>query len=171
MMWRRHAPVFLVATVFASIGTPQNAMQNPSDAPQQPIPFSHKAHAGTLKLPCKMCHPSPGQGEQMTIAAPATCMQCHAVVKTDSPATQKLSAFAKNGTEIRWARVYQIPDYVKFSHRKHLEAKSTCAKCHGAIEERDRLYREGDLSMAACMDCHRTKKASIDCAFCHELQQ
>ena len=25
-----------------------------------------------------------------------------------------------------------------------------------------------DLSMGGCMDCHRMKKASIDCSFCHE---
>ena len=31
--------------------------QNP---PAQPIPFSHKTHAGTLKMQCKMCHPESG---------------------------------------------------------------------------------------------------------------
>ena len=39
-----------------------------ADAPAQPLPFSHKAHAGTLKLQCKMCHPNPDPGEVMRIA-------------------------------------------------------------------------------------------------------
>jgi len=27
-----------------------------ADPPAQPLPFSHKNHAGALKLQCKMCH-------------------------------------------------------------------------------------------------------------------
>src|SRR5579862_6227053 len=33
--------------------------------PAQPIPFSHKVHAGTLKLACGTCHPNPDPGELM----------------------------------------------------------------------------------------------------------
>ena len=42
--------------------------------PEQPLPFSHKSHAGTLKLQCKMCHPAPDPGESMTVGAPRVCM-------------------------------------------------------------------------------------------------
>src|SRR5437879_2390892 len=80
-----------------------------AEAPQQPVPFSHKAHAGTLKMRCKQCHPNPDPGESMTIAALSTCMQCHSAIKTDSPAIQKIAAFAKNDREMKWVRVYQIP--------------------------------------------------------------
>jgi formate-dependent nitrite reductase cytochrome c552 subunit len=137
-------------------------------APEQPIPFSHKTHAGNLKLQCKMCHPNPDPGESMTIAAPAACMQCHSAIKTDSPAIQKLAAFAKNGREIRWARIYELPSYVRFSHRTHLTAGAKCADCHGPVETRDALYKEGDISMGGCMNCHRQKSVSIDCTFCHD---
>lgn len=77
--------------------------------PEQPLPFSHKTHAGTAKLPCKMCHPNPNSGERMTVVAPSVCMQCHSAVKADSPAIEWLAAFAKNGREVRWVRVYEIP--------------------------------------------------------------
>ena len=141
-------------------------------APVQPIPFSHKAHAGDLKLPCKMCHANPDPGEAMKIAAPSTCMQCHSAIKTDSPAIQKLAEFAKAGRNVPWVRVYQIPSYVSFSHRAHLQAGNACVDCHGQVAARDRLSRETDISMGGCMNCHRLKKASIDCTFCHEdLQQ
>ena len=30
---------------------------------EQPIPFSHKVHAGSLGLACKMCHTNPDPGE------------------------------------------------------------------------------------------------------------
>ena len=136
--------------------------------PVQPIPFSHKVHAGNLKLQCKMCHPNPDPGESMTIAKPAACMQCHSAIKADSPAIQRLAQADKAGRPIQWVRIYGIPSYVYFSHRTHLEKGSTCQECHGAVAERDRLYREGDISMGGCMDCHRMKKVSVDCTYCHE---
>jgi len=137
-------------------------------APEQPIPFSHKAHAGDLKLKCKMCHPNAGSGETMQIAKAATCMQCHSAVKTDSPAIERLAAAVKSEREIKWARVYEIPSYVNFSHKSHLDSGNACADCHGAVAERVALAREGDISMGGCMNCHRVKKVSIDCTFCHE---
>ena len=138
------------------------------NAPVQPLPFSHKAHAGTLKLQCKMCHPNPDPGESMTFVKPAACMQCHSAVKKESPAIQKLAQADKDGKAIQWARVYGIPGYVFFSHRTHLEKGNVCQDCHGSVAERDRLYREKNLSMGGCMECHTARKASVDCAFCHE---
>jgi hypothetical protein len=138
-----------------------------AEGPQQPIPYSHKVHAGTLQLPCTLCHVSPDPGELMTLPAVATCMTCHAGIKTESPSIQALAAHAKAGTPVPWVRVYQIASYVNFSHRAHLAAQATCADCHGQVQTRDRLFREGDITMGACMNCHRAKSASIDCNYCH----
>src|SRR6266498_824520 len=85
-------------------GTAQTAKQ-PPPPPTQPIPFSHKMHVGELSLECKSCHANPDPGEKMGINAPAACMQCHSTISSESPAIQKLAAFAKNHREIRWARV------------------------------------------------------------------
>ena len=134
----------------------------------QPVAFSHKAHAGTLKLKCKMCHANPDPGETMGIAAPSVCMQCHSAIKTDSPDLQKLAAAAKDNRPLTWSRVYWIPSYVNFSHRTHLETGNQCEECHGKVAERDKLAREGNISMGGCMACHQTKKVSIDCGYCHE---
>jgi len=141
---------------------------NAADGPTQPLPYSHKLHAGDLKLPCKTCHVNPDPGEMMTIAAPATCMKCHSAVKTDSPHIQKLAAAAKEGRSIKWVPVYHIPPYVFFSHRAHVDAGGTCQDCHGEVATRDQLFKERPNNMGSCMECHRQKKASIDCAFCHE---
>jgi Cytochrome c7 and related cytochrome c/Class III cytochrome C family len=135
---------------------------------EQPIPFSHKQHAGDLKIQCKMCHPNPPPGELMRIAAVSVCMQCHSAIKTDSPAIQKLAEAAKSGKEIKWARVYEIPSFVSFSHKSHLDGGNKCEECHGQVAQREKLDREGDISMGACMTCHQAKKVSFDCGFCHE---
>jgi hypothetical protein len=139
--------ILLILLFFAAADTPA--------PPRQPLPFSHKQHAGTMKLQCKTCHPNPDPGESMTIASPSACIQCH-------------PAFAKNSQPIPWVRVYQIPSYVNFSHRVHLETGNTCADCHGKVAERDQLFKEGNISMGGCMQCHQAKKVSIDCTFCHE---
>jgi hypothetical protein len=65
--------------------------------------------------------------------------------------------------------VYRIADWVSFNHKKHLSVEGvTCESCHGMVAERDALAREKDISMAACMDCHRATKASNDCLLCHD---
>lgn len=145
------------------------AQTAPPAPPPQPIPFSHKQHAGTLKLKCKMCHVNADPGEMMGIPAAGVCMQCHSAIKTDSPSIQKLAGFAESKREIPWTRVYQIPGYVDFSHKRHLDSGvATCETCHGKVAERDALFVETNIHMGGCMDCHRQNKASIDCTACHE---
>jgi len=85
-----------------------------------------------------------------------------------SPAIQKLAEAAKSGKEIKWARVYEIPSFVSFSHKSHLDGGNKCEECHGQVAQREKLDREGDISMGACMTCHQAKKVSFDCGFCHE---
>src|SRR5581483_7783339 len=136
-----------------------------ADPPEQPIPFSHKQHATTLKLQCKMCHPNPDPGESMTIAPASTCMQCHSTIRADSPAIQKLAGYAKENKPVPWVRVYKIPSYVNYSHRVHLNAKAACADCHANVAESEKVAKDGDISMGACMTCHQAKKAGMDCNF------
>ena len=140
-------------------------------APAQPIPFSHKTHAGTLEIDCATCHPNPDPGEAMTIAPPPMCMECHSTFKAESPEIRELEKAAQEGRDVSWVRVYQIPSYVWFSHRTHLDAGNQCAECHGPVAERDQLSREGDVSMAGCVNCHLAKGSSTDCAYCHEPLQ
>lgn len=161
-MTRRPTAIAVLAIAFLP------AAHGQGNAPAQPVDFSHKLHAGNLKLPCKTCHSSPDPGETMTIAAVSRCMDCHSSIKAGSPEIRKLAEYAKNGAAVPWVRVYEIPSFVFFSHRVHLQAGNRCEDCHGPVATRDRLFREADLSMAGCMSCHKAKKASLDCGVCHE---
>lgn len=139
----------------------------PVEPPAQPIPYSHKLHL-SKGLECRNCHENKDPGETMGIPATARCMACHQAIKTDSPHIQKLAAYHKAGRPVPWLRVYEIPSYVVFSHRAHLEAGAKCETCHGPVREREALWRETNISMGGCMKCHQENKASNDCAFCHE---
>lgn len=137
--------------------------------PVQPIPYSHKQHLA-LGLKCNNCHDMPAPGEVINIPAAAKCMACHGAIKIDSPSIQKLTAFAKENRPIPWVRVYEIPSFVFFSHKTHLDSGSTCETCHGPVAQRERIAKESDISMGGCMECHRLHKATLDCSGCHELK-
>ncbi len=143
----------------------------PADAPSQPIAYSHKLHAGDLKLPCETCHTASRSGESLNIPQAATCMGCHKSIATDRPGIQKLTGYAQAGTPIPWVRIYQVPSFVTFSHKTHLSHGSTCQECHGPAPTRERMFKETDISMAGCMSCHRAKNAPTECNTCHELQE
>ena len=138
--------------------------------PEQPIPFSHKQHV-PMGLKCKDCHANPDPGEVEGLPAASKCMACHFSIARDSPAIQKLKIFADRKQPIPWARVYQIPSYVEFSHRSHIDAGFKCEKCHGPVETREALWKETDVSMGGCIACHRQNRASTVCTYCHENRQ
>jgi hypothetical protein len=157
---------WLLLTCLAAAQVPEPKIVRP--APQQPVPFSHRAHTAA-GLKCAECHPIPEPGDFATLPKTNTCMACHIAVKKDSPHVAKVAGFHREGKRIPWAPVYRVPDYVSFNHKKHLAvAEVTCQTCHGAVEQRDVLRREKDISMAGCMECHRVKGASNDCVLCHD---
>jgi hypothetical protein len=137
-------------------------------AADQPLPFSHKTHAEAAKLACKDCHTMPGIGERATLPATAKCMACHTAIKTDSPHIAKLADWHKEKRPVPWVRVYEIPGFVFFSHKVHMEAGATCEKCHGPVAEREVLTKEVKHDMGTCMTCHRENKAPNDCEYCHQ---
>jgi len=136
--------------------------------PEQPLPFSHKDHLA-LSLECQICHVMPEPGHFATLPDSATCMACHDQILTESPAIHQLADFHKREEAVPWIRVYRIPDYVFFSHQEHVKrANIACEVCHGPVREMEQMQKVKDISMAACIDCHRQKEASIDCDFCHD---
>lgn len=144
-------------------------LKRPRPAPEQPIAFHHKPHVTAAKLECRQCHPIAEPGAEAGLPATSQCMACHVEIRKESEQIRKLAAFHREGRPVPWAPVYRIPDYVFFSHKQHLErAGATCETCHGAVREREALGREKDLSMAACMECHRAKSASLACNYCHD---
>jgi Zn ribbon nucleic-acid-binding protein len=139
--------------------------------PEQPVPFSHKEHAGSLKMPCEYCHTMSRSGETLLIPRATFCMQCHQTIATDNAGVQRLAEYARTDRTIPWVRIYELPSFVSFSHKVHLQHGATCEECHGAVAQRIHLYKESDISMATCINCHRTKQASTECSTCHMLEQ
>lgn len=140
-------------------------------APVQPLPYSHKKHVA-LGLECRTCHVNPDPGSLMTFPPTVLCMGCHQAIAADRPPIQKLATFAASGKPIPWVRVYQLPDYVFWSHATHLQAGVTCADCHGPVAERDVTRQETNIvTMAGCLSCHDKRQVFTDCGDCHDPRQ
>lgn len=135
----------------------------------QPVPFSHKLHAAQ-SLKCQDCHPNPDPGRAMTLPAASKCMACHASIAADRPAIQKLAELARSGHPIAWVRVNTLPDFAVWSHRTHLKSGIQCADCHGDVAHMDTIAVAANVTkMAGCLECHRQKKATVECDSCHDL--
>ena len=145
----------------------QDAPATKSEAPIQPIPYSHKKHLA-IGLKCEQCHTNPEPGDRMTFPAESKCMACHVTIAKDKASIQKLAEFAKSGKGVSWVRVYVVANWVYWNHRAHLEAKMTCEMCHGQVEKMDVMTKATDVTtMAGCFECHRKNEASTGCRYCH----
>jgi len=139
-----------------------------SQGVKQPTAFSHKLHMKS-GLQCISCHTTSESKDQAGIPNAKDCLACHRKFETDSATLQILVEYEKTRREISWVRIYRLPGFVFFGHQAHLKAKTTCATCHGEVQERDVLWQEKEISMAACLNCHKERNASTDCNLCHEL--
>jgi hypothetical protein len=159
--------LLIVATLALGGWAFLDTFSNVGYAPIQPIPFSHKLHAGTRKIPCLYCHSNAERSRHATIPSTNVCMNCHLVVRTDKPAIQQVTKLYEEGKPIPWVRVHRVPDYVYFSHRWHVARGIACQTCHGQIQTEDVVRQAENLKMGWCISCHRQNKASQECNTCH----
>ena len=125
-------------------------------APKQPIAYSHKLHAGQYKIDCNYCHTGVQKGKSATIPAANICMNCHGVIKKESPEIQKIYAAIENNQPIEWIRVHNLPDLAYFNHAQHVNVGNVqCQTCHGEIQNMEVVEQRSSLTMGWCIDCHR----------------
>ncbi|WP_341227726.1 c-type cytochrome [uncultured Arcticibacterium sp.] len=125
-------------------------------APTQPIPFSHKLHAGDMEIDCSYCHTGVYKGKQAGIPSASICMNCHNSIKQGSPEIQKIYTALETDTPIEWVRVHNLPDLAYFNHSQHTNvAGLDCENCHGEINTMEVVEQRHTLTMGWCIDCHR----------------
>lgn len=162
---------------------------NKNYAPVQPIPFSHRLHAGELKIECQYCHVGADQSRHASIPHLSTCMNCHTEVKGSTvdgkAAIAKMQDMFNRDEPIKWVRVHRLPDFAYFNHSAHIHKGIKCQDCHGPVEEMGTMKQFSDLSMGWCVNCHRKYEGQtyagliredgkphvlhppLDCAACH----
>ena len=130
-------------------------------APEQPVEYSHKLHAGKLDLDCQYCHTNVDVSKQANIPSTQTCMNCHSQVKTNSEKLAPVRESWESGQPIEWVRVHNLPDYAYFNHAIHVNVGVGCETCHGRIDRMEVVAQKEPLSMSWCLDCHRNPEKYV----------
>ena len=121
----------------------------------QPVPFSHQRHVGGNGIDCRYCHTSVEHSNFAGIPATETCMGCHSQLLVDAPVLAPVHESWKSGEPLKWARIYDLPDFVYFDHSIHIAKGVGCTTCHGEIADMPITYKAETLHMAWCLRCHK----------------
>jgi predicted CXXCH cytochrome family protein len=136
--------------------------------PEQPIPFSHRVHAGVKQINCRFCHPFVNRSPKAGLPSLQKCFFCHEYIIPQHSQLLKEKEHFDRKLPVPWIRIFFVPDYVKFRHQPHIAvAKLECIVCHGEVVTMDRLQSR-DFQMQFCINCHKKLKAQLDCWLgCH----
>ena len=157
-------------------------------SPIQPIAFPHKVHAGDNKIPCLYCHYAARTSRHAGIPPASVCMNCHSLLEKQTVEIEKLKEAVQEQRPIRWIKIHNLPDFVYFNHSQHVLSGVLCQRCHGPVEQMERVQQVAPLTMGWCLDCHRQNAhvptgyveraarnlsqpfkpvAALDCTSCH----
>jgi len=130
-------------------------------APDQPIDYSHRLHAGELGIDCRYCHNTVEYAAHAAIPPTETCMNCHAQIHRDSPKLEALRRSYETGEPIAWVRIHDLPGYAYFDHSAHVTRGVSCVSCHGRVDRMEVVYQHEPLSMGWCLECHRNVEPNL----------
>lgn len=104
------------------------------------------------------------------VVANEECEGCHEVEGSATTFEARLRRSAVRGEPVPWHRIYDLPDHVYFSHRRHVAvARIECGECHGDVPNLvvPAAYPLVQHRMDWCLECHEARGASTDCVHCH----
>ena len=185
--WIKVTSIFLLSGLFL-FGIYYSTAESDSKGPMQPILFSHKIHAGENQMPCEYCHSFAEVSTNPGIPSVQKCIGCHSQVhgKDEEYTTNdgqvinfkteinKVKDYWERKEPIPWVKVTNMPDYVRFNHKRHIKRGFECQTCHGEVQEMDVVYKAERLNMGFCLSCHEEHADNPehltqlkDCLTCH----
>ncbi len=178
------AVLLLPATSFAELPVPSHIIppvgEHVGEDVPQPIDFPHDRHVKDMEINCMYCHTYARRSKVAGIPPTSKCMGCHKVIATDKPRIQQLTEYWEKGESPRWKKVHDVPDYVHFTHEKHIrkfvfdadfpveDVQQVCALCHGEVREMTVAEKTKSLTMGFCQRCHEANGGPGDCWACHK---
>ncbi|MAW87315.1 MAG: cytochrome C [Phyllobacteriaceae bacterium] len=160
VLWGGAALVLVLIAVAAAL--PRSALVTGTDrVVAQPVPFSHKHHAGELGIDCRYCHTGVETSSFAGLPPTETCMTCHSQLWTNAGMLAPVRQSLSSGKPIAWNRVHDLPDYVYFNHAIHVDKGVGCTTCHGRIDRMAMTWQAKPLTMSWCLDCHRDPEPNL----------
>ena len=164
-------PIILLVILYSVVWSANKSGQPTESEPPpefvQPIAFSHKTHIEKGEIPCEFCHIYARRSINSGAPVMAACFGCHRVIagsdedpqkaKENQDAIKKLLEYKPKQESVPWKKIHDVPDFVHFSHKRHIQVGFDCTECHGEIGQHDVLSVQTmitDLSMGWCMKCH-----------------
>lgn len=141
---------FLLLDVFLIINYLRNGI---GYQPIQNVSFSHKLHS-KYKISCLFCHHKAETNNYANLPTTKTCMICHIALKTESSLLKNVLYSYDSLISLRYIKINDLPDYVRFNHSLHIRSGIDCATCHGFVDEMDSTYQAKNFTMGWCVDCH-----------------
>jgi len=122
--------LFAAASSYAA-DAPPPALTTEDDlgpAIEQPIEFPHFRHAGDadkggMQINCMYCHTYARRSLVAGIPPIQKCIGCHQSIESvrETPRIKKLFEYWDAKKAIPWKKVHDLPDYVRFSHERHIK--------------------------------------------------
>lgn len=125
------------------------------EAREQPVPFYHAHHVGSMGIDCRYCHTGVEKSAVAGIPPTKTCMNCHSLVWNQAPTLEPVRESWRTGQSIEWVKVHDLPDFVYFNHSAHINKGVGCSTCHGRVDQMPFIWQEQSLLMEWCLGCHR----------------
>ncbi len=125
------------------------------DAREQPIPFSHAHHVGSMGIECRYCHTGVENSQHAMVPPTKTCMNCHSQIWINSSTLEPVRESYRTNESIKWTKVHDLPDFVYFNHSIHVKKGVGCETCHGRVDKMALMYQNATLEMRWCLECHR----------------
>ena len=133
------------SSYWSRVGVPQG----------QPILFSHRHHAGELRIDCRNCHSTVETAPFAGMPSTHACLACHSQLFAGTTMIAPLLASERQGVPIQWVRINRLPSHVYFNHSIHVAKGVACFTCHGEVGRQALLAKAEPFTMRWCVDCHR----------------
>ncbi len=152
-----------IATALICLFMPLSAMAQQ----EQPIAFSHQLHATQNQIPCQYCHIYARRSFSSGVPPMSVCVGCHGtkdapLIWPDSVEVNKMRELWAKQEPIPWVKIHDIPDYVRFPHKQHINADSDRFKAVAAACD-----EKTDARSIACMVKLFQQDGDDRCAACH----
>lgn len=169
-MHRAIITVILLVGLFYSLtvlATGMSRVRLPDDqqgyAPQQPIAYSHRLHAGELGINCKFCHSSAEHSQYAGIPSSEVCMKCHRFVTSSFDVQQEEIAIAEK--EQRKPKTI-ISDELKKLYDT-LGMENPQSPLPSSLSKSIPWVRVHNLPDYVCFDHSAHLAAGVSCQTCH----
>ena len=118
-------------------------------------------HDGNESLPAMTAGVDSQVGGPGDVETALACEQMEAEPEC-RPELVKLANYIESDQPIPWRKVHDLPDFVYFTHKRHVMAGVECQECHGEVQDTMTVARRvAELNMGWCLDCHE-EHSSVD---------